>query len=123
MARVVPIVDYDSQPRQPCRSSTLAQVAAAYRESQPLAQLGDSAHAGPADADEVQSPLPLEQSEIKSLTHAARRSVDAIWKQTCAIFFAASGIAAECALAPISVNTPGFAAISSNARARFSPNA
>ena len=73
------LADFRAERREPRHGSRRFQIASADAHPEPQAQLRDSAHAGAADSDEVQSALTRQKTICVQFTHAAAFS--AISKQ------------------------------------------
>src|SRR6202158_2186093 len=118
----MPREDLPPQPGEPLGRRPRALVASADREAEPERQLRYAAHAGAADAEEMQAALTGEQSLGERCTHAAARSLGPSSKHNCAMMRAASGLAALRAPAPFRTSCGGSAISSQSPAARFSPS-
>ncbi len=74
MIGMMALENLHAQCGEPLGGGAKTLIASAHREAEPERQLGDTAHAGAADADEMQAALTAEQSPGESFTHAAARS-------------------------------------------------
>src|SRR5277367_5652757 len=117
MRRMMPLTDFRAERREPRDGRGRFQIASADAHPELQAQLGDSAHARAADADEMQPALTRQETICMQFSHAAACSATS--KQIFAMWRAASGCASSCARKPISSSLAGLLISASSSRARF----